>query len=1098
MFAIAILLALAAILPDTALAQLSQPVKLSWLGGKAPELPAGVSWGVPLPEGKVSPKHHYALTDGKGRALPIQSWPMAYWPDGSVKWVGLSTVVEGETDGDLFLQPQKKPAKNALKPGIQVTQNEKAVIVRTGKVTCEIPKSGTELIAGLSMDGREISAGGRLICLAQNGPDREVGEQPARERYVGNVEKVTIEQDGPVRAVIRVEGKHQSESGQRNWLPFTVRLYFYAGQQSVRLVHTFIYDGDQEKDFIRGLGLEFDVPLDEQLYNRHVRFSGEDGRLWDEPCQPLTGRVPFIVDGEDLYPRQLTGERIAERDSLEELPQFLVDHWASWNDFKLQQLNADGFTVEKRTNGASTWIGAGYGKRSGGMAFVGDVSGGLALCVKDFWQSYPSALEARDVRTEMAKLKAWLWSPEAEAMDMRHYDTLAWGHNLRASYEDVQPGFSYATGVARTSEITLYADTAVPSYETLSAFSKQTDQPPLLTAAPEYIHAIPVFGIWSLPDKSTAGKRWLEDQLDNSFAYYQLEVEQRHWYGFWHYGDVRHAYDPQRHVWRYDIGGFAWDNTELMPNMWLWYSFLRSGRADIFRMAEAMTRHNGEVDCYHLGKFNGLGSRHNVVHWGDGAKEVRISQAALGRFFYYLTTDERTGDLMRATVETSNEAIGKLDPLRLILEKSEYPTHARVGPDWLALVGNWMTEWERTGDARYRDRIMAGVNSLAKMPYGFFSGKNAAFGYNQETYELHRLAEDHIGSAHLSVLMGGPEVGFELSHLLQNPTWDKLWLQFCKLYGAPVEDIEKDFGRKASLGEQGPWYARLPAYYALTTGEQSYAERAWDAFLNSGNRVYNTEYNMEKFDGIQTLQPVYEVNGVSTNTTAQWCLNAIELLQMVGDKLPEENPKFHYRKGEMLYQDYFFRDLDNWVVETPSSPNSTVQAERGKLTIDVDNGATVWLKEKLSGNLLIEYRRTVVMKDGPNDRLSDLNQFWMASDPAQENLFTRSGVFEEYHQLRQYYAGIGGNTNSTTRFRKYQGGGERTLIFDLQDEGHLLQPNRTYLIQIVVYNGKTELYVDGKPYFSYEDTAPLTEGYFGFRTVKSHQEIQGFRVYRLK
>ena len=51
-----------------------------------------------------------------------------------------------------------------------------------------------------------------------------------------------------------------------------------------------------------------------------------------------------------------------------------------------------------------------------------------------------------------------------------------------------------------------------------------------------------------------------------------------------------HAYDPVRHTWRYDIGGFAWDNTELASNMWLWYNFLRTGREDIWRMAEAMTR----------------------------------------------------------------------------------------------------------------------------------------------------------------------------------------------------------------------------------------------------------------------------------------------------------------------------------------------------------------------------------------------------------------------------------------------------------------------------------------------------------------------------
>ncbi len=113
-------------------------------------------------------------------------------------------------------------------------------------------------------------------------------------------------------------------------------------------------------------------------------------------------------------------------------------------------------------------------------------------------------------------------------------------------------------------------------------------------------------------------------------------------------------------------------------------------------------------------------------------------------------------------------------------------------------------------------------------------------------------------------------------------------------------------------------------------------------------------------------------------------------------------------------------------------------------------------------------------------------------------MFTRSGTFSEYDSLQLYYAGIGGNTNTTTRFRKYQGNGERTLLFDLQDKEHLLQPNKNYLIQIVVYNGTTKVFVDGEQYFSYTDDEPLTEGYFGFRTVKSHQEIEDLKVYRLK
>jgi hypothetical protein len=824
--------------------------------------------------------------------MPLQSWPLAYWPDGSLKWVGLSTVVDTSSGTTFELVPVKTASNNPLKIKVQVTQTDNDVLVNTGNLQCDIPKYGKQIIHSIKMEGKEISTGGRLVCILQNGVSPEFGIQPSKEKYIGNIEKVTIEQNGPVRAVVKIEGKHVSELGNRSWLPFIVRLYFYAGQQLVRIVHTIIYDGDQQTDFIRGLGLVFDVPLDEQLYNRHIRFSGDNNRLWDEPCQPLNGQFPLFDHREDLYAKQLTGDRIPEKETFSERQQFLIDHWAVWNDFKLEQLNADGFRIQKRTNDKSTWIDAGYGKRSKGLAFVGDVTGGLGICVKNFWQSFPSELEIQNVKTDTVQFKAWLWSPEAEAMDMRSYDTLAWGHTLAASYEDSQPGFSISTGVGRTSEILLYAFSQVPSYETLNKISEIGNNLPLLSASPEYIHNIPVFGVWSLPDTSTNGKRWIEDQLDKAFEYYQLEVEQRHWYGFWNYGDIMHGYDIERHTWKYDMGGFAWDNTELMPNMWLWYSFLRSGREDIFKMAEALTRHTSEVDVYHLGKFSGLGSRHNVVHWGCGAKEVRISQAALNRYYYYLTTDERTGDLMHATVDASNEAIGKIDPVRLILPKSQYPTHARVGPDWLALAGDWMTEWERTGDSQYRDRIMVGVNCFANMPYGFYSGHDAAFGYDPKSYKLYRLDTNDIGYLHLSVLQGGPEVAFELSNLLHDKKWDNLWMQFCKFYAAPENEIEKEFGRDMKLGDPGSWYARLPAYYAKVTGDKAYAERAWDEFLNSEPRYYHTDFTMKKFNGIQSLQPIYEVRGVSTNNTAQWCLNAIELLQLVGDQLPEDNPLF--------------------------------------------------------------------------------------------------------------------------------------------------------------------------------------------------------------
>src|SRR5204863_8396563 len=131
--------------------------------------------------------------------------------------------------------------------------------------------------------------------------------------------------------------------------------------------------------------------------------------------------------------------------------------------------------------------------------------------------------------------------------------------------------------ISRTSEITLFPSGGVPARADFLLQARAAAQPPLLVCTAEHFHASGAFGVWSLPDRSHPIKRWVEEQLDAAFAFYQTEVDQRRWYGFWNYGDIMHTYDTQRHMWRYDIGGFAWDNSELGPDLWLWYSFLRTG-----------------------------------------------------------------------------------------------------------------------------------------------------------------------------------------------------------------------------------------------------------------------------------------------------------------------------------------------------------------------------------------------------------------------------------------------------------------------------------------------------------------------------------------
>ena len=780
-------------------------IPLHWVGGASY---GPVSFGVPFAEGEL--KEVSAL--GLSNDIPTDAWVNARWPDGSVKWAGLATVVP-QGSNDLKVKSLKKRSKPSVS---WVTSTDKQIVVNTGKVIAYLPKNGCNLIDSLYLSDRRIGGPASLIASASD------------ITYHSQLTKVEIEQSGQVRTVVRMEGVHKNDV--RAWLPFTIRLYFYRGSEQIRIVHTFIYNGDEHKDMINSLGVRLNVPMRETVYNRHIAFDTDNG-IWTEPVQPLDGRR-ILMTGNDrkrnLQAEQMEGRRIPDYEAFDEKNRLLLDQWAKWDGFRLSQLTDNSWSIRKRATSESPWIGTMTGVRSPGFAFVGDVSGGLGVRLKDFWQSYPSTIEINKARSSEAELTMWLWSPEAEPMNLCHYDTIA--HNLNASYEDVQEGMSTPYGIARTSVITLTAYDKYPGKQVLSRDVHRLSNDARLLPTPEYIHEKRAFGIWSLPKDSSDR---VEQRLERYIKAYQHHTEQYKWYGFWNYGDIMHTYDNERQDWRYDVGGFAWDNTELATPMWLWYNFLRTGRQDIWRMAEAMTRHCSEVDTYHIGPFAPLGSRHNVTHWGCGAKEARISQAAFNRFYYYLTTDERTGDLMREQTD-ADTLLYHLDPMRLAEPRSQYPCNAparlRIGPDWLAYAGNWMTEWERFGTEKYRNKIMVGLQSIASLPDGIFTG-NLAKGYDPATGRISYDGDPSVRSTnHLMTIMGGFEVMNELLPITNDKAFNKVWLDFARRYKQMAWDIR----------HSGFPVRRLEAYAAWKDRDPQRTDTVWDALWKHGDSTSNT------------------------------------------------------------------------------------------------------------------------------------------------------------------------------------------------------------------------------------------------------------------
>lgn len=233
---------------------------------------------------------------------------------------------------------------------------------------------------------------------------------------------------------------------------------------------------------------------------------------------------------------------------------------------------------------------------------------------------------------------------------------------------------------------------------------------------------------------------------------------------------------------------------------------------------------------------------------------------------------------------------------------------------------------------------------------------------------------------------------------------------------------------------------------------------------------------------------------LATKTKPRFIFQAALLCALLGSAIAADEA--------LLFKDDFDHDLSQWVVE--QAPGGTTRVTDGKLDIEDVGGCTVWFKEKLSGPVMIEFEATMIEAGGPHDRVSDLNCFWMATDPKHpENLFadsaSRAGFFKKYDPLRLYYVGYGANENKTTRFRRYPGDGSRPMLAqnDLSDAKFLNVPNRTRKICLIADGEKIQYLVDGELIFDFADKEPFREGWFAFRTVRSHMQLDNFRVFRL-
>ncbi|MCR4762509.1 MAG: hypothetical protein K5696_03175 [Lachnospiraceae bacterium] len=844
----------------------------------------GSCWG----QGKVPAGAAFSATDAEGRAVPLESHHRAYWPDGSVKWA--MHVADAAVLGEQ-VNVTASGEKSGEKEDISVQETEEAYVVNNGVFVVRIPRSGRSLFLAKAEDApRGVlaqDAYSRLILEHREDITAEgIALKTVTERFRGRTDTVTCVSSGGLSAVFRIAGVHVSETDAHEQIPFTIFMEIFAWSREMHFTYTWFFDGDEHRDFLKGIGIVMETPVAGASYNRHVKFGTDHGTFSEAEGMLLSWhpRVPAKI-----YEAQIAGHFLhPSPEEQEQIYSRVAESIPLWGEYVLWQDSPSHFVIRKRISDPDCCYVEGlHGTQAPGTMAFGGENGGLAIAMRDFWQKYPGALCVKGLDRETAEAQLWFYAPWQEAYDFRHYAKRGYSQVYYEGYDEF--GAS-PYGIASTSEFSVsFFDGELPTDRALDDFGLRVRKPAVYVADPAYYHEHHAFGYWSMEKRDTPAECFLEDALDELVDFYLREVRQRNWYGLFDYGDFMHTYDATRHVWRYDMGGYAWDNTELVPTLWLWYFFLRTGREDVFALAEALSRHTSEVDIYHFGPLKGLGSRHNVRHWGCPCKEPRIAMAGHHRFLYYLTGDYRLGDVFDEVRDADYSTL-HMDPLRAFFDRAQmvYPTHARSGPDWSSYNSNWMTAWERTGDSRWRDRIMVGVEDLYETPMKLVSGSD--FEYDPETAHLRYIGDRATGGSHLQICQGAEQVWLELIDLLQDERWDRMLADYGAFY--PLSNEEQNRltdGRIQKREFSFPFMAGgVIAYGAHYHGDHTLGRRVWDIMregLQDGVNGSILRRDTRPDAGNQAL--LDEMPLLSTNVAAQWSLNVIVALEFAREDLPE-------------------------------------------------------------------------------------------------------------------------------------------------------------------------------------------------------------------
>lgn len=292
--------------------------------------------GVPFDRGVLGDTAHLRLLDAAGRELPMQARALVRWPDHSVKVALIDTVMPAQgADEPFTLEYGHEVTRAPVAGGIEVSDNGEVITVTTPTLRMEFDRGASGLFTRMWHDpaGR---FGPETLLTRDDRPVRVVLTDDEGRPFdtLGPPESVSVEEAGPLRTVLRLEGHHTGDAGEL--FTYRVRMTLYARVPAVGISYRWgnDYAGD-EFALVRGIRLELPLAV------------GEDARVTlgsEEPVETVAAQAPRL---EQLYDNRHT-------------------------------------------------VGGQEGERAPGWMLLADDARQVGLVPRHFWQLYPKAVGVED------------------------------------------------------------------------------------------------------------------------------------------------------------------------------------------------------------------------------------------------------------------------------------------------------------------------------------------------------------------------------------------------------------------------------------------------------------------------------------------------------------------------------------------------------------------------------------------------------------------------------------------------------------------------------------------------------------------------------